>query len=100
MKILYAPYNIASMPAITVEEFNKIENVKARGICIDSNKFLYLGKEGNNEWKRFHVDSNIGKNWFLYLYNLVLAEIFLIYRIIWSDVIIWQWDIKKYLPHY
>ncbi|HRI32347.1 MAG TPA: hypothetical protein PLD02_01255 [Saprospiraceae bacterium] len=99
IKILYAPYNIASMPAITIDELNASQDIIARGVCIDYNQYISFGIDPKKNWKVFKVDSNIRKP-FLYLINLICAEFYLIKYIIWADAIIWQWDIKVYMPHY
>ncbi|MBK9716741.1 MAG: hypothetical protein IPO85_04350 [Saprospiraceae bacterium] len=99
IKILYAPYNIASMPAITIDALNKIEGVIARGVAIDNNQYLDFGVNKKQNWNIHVVDSNVKKPW-LYIINLFLAELSLIKRILWADIIIWQWDIKIYMPHY
>ena len=99
VRLLYAPYNIASMPAITMDILNGIGNIEAKGVCISDNPFLSFGKDKSKNWKTFNVYTNL-KNPFIFLYNLLLAEYFLIKRILWCDIIIWQWDIKVYLPHY
>lgn len=87
------------MPAITIDELNLSEDIIARGVCIDYNQYISFGIDPKKNWKVFKVDSNIRKP-FLYLINLICAEFYLIKYIIWADVIIWQWDIKVYMPHY
>ena len=41
MKILFAPQNIPSMPAITAESLNKIKGVKAKYISSYRHKYIY-----------------------------------------------------------
>jgi glycosyltransferase involved in cell wall biosynthesis len=97
--LLYAPYNIASMPAITIDILNAIGDIEAKGVSISANRFLSFGKNAKQNWKVFDVYSNLKKP-LLFLKNLLLSEYYLIKRILWSDIIIWQWDAKIYLPHY
>lgn len=99
MKILYAPYNIASMPAITLDALKKYSNLEVKGISIVNPKYLSFGEDPQNTWKVFDVFTSI-KNPFALIKNIVLAEFYLCKRILWADVIIWQWDTRVYLPHF
>ncbi len=99
IRLLYAPYNIASMPAITLDEISEQWGIAIKGICIDYNQNINFGKKENEVWLKFKVDSN-HKNLVKYFINLFFAELSLCYYISVSDIIIWQWDIKKYLPHF
>ncbi len=87
------------MPAITMDILNEIGDIEAKGVCISDNKFLSFGKYKSSTWKEFNVYTNLS-NPFKFIYNLVLAEYWLIKRLFWCDIIIWQWDVKKYLPHF
>jgi hypothetical protein len=87
------------MPAITMDILNELGDIEAKGVCISDNKFLSFGKNKTETWKEFNVYTNLS-NPLKFIYNLILAEYWLIKRILWCDIIIWQWDVKVYLPHY
>jgi len=89
MKILFAPYNVASFSSILSTSLNKIPNVKAKGISLANNKYWAF----SNEWIviEFTVwKKNPVKRFFQELY----AQSKLIQLIFGADVIHWQWDIK------
>lgn len=99
MKILYAPYNIASMPAITMDALNKISGIETRGISIINPNSQSFGADPDKHWKRFEVYASL-KNPVSFIKNVMLAEYYLCKSILWADVIIWQWDTRIYLPHF
>jgi len=90
IRILFAPRNTASVPAITTKALNKIQGVNAMGISFADNKY----------WS---FDS---PNWTIISYtpwrkNPIkrIREIAFKYRkffslILWADVLHWHWDIK------
>jgi hypothetical protein len=99
MKILFAPQNMASIPAITAAAMNRIEGVKAfylsdyRHQYVAENKFR-IGIGNPFEYTPFKKNpvKNIAYRAF---YNLIFRP----YRflklcrwIMWADVIHWTWD--------
>ena len=90
MKILYAPYNIASMPSVTAEAMNKLPGVKAICISIGENKYsTYF----NNTVTVTVNSSNI-------LYKIIskIKLLLILFRyILWADVIHWTW--RGVLPY-
>ncbi|MFZ1257617.1 MAG: hypothetical protein WAR77_14755 [Saprospiraceae bacterium] len=99
IKLLYAPYNIASMPAVTMDYLNQRDDILAKGVSIEDHHFTNYGKDKKKYWKTFNVYTNLSKP-ISFIGNLLQAEYYLIKRILWADIIIWQWDTKVYLPHY
>jgi glycosyltransferase involved in cell wall biosynthesis len=90
MKILYAPFNIASMPSVTAEAMNKLPGVKAICISIGENKYsTYF----NNTVTITINSSNI-------LYKIIskIKILLILFRyILWADVIHWTW--RGVLPY-
>lgn len=99
MKILFAPNNIASMPAITAAALNKIPSVEAKYISTKSHKYVQ-----ENDAR---IDLDYGLNTtalnpksirfnFLNLLNLLFVKPFKLFTlckyIIWADVVHWTWD--------
>ncbi len=99
MNILFAPQNVASMPAITVESLNKIPGVRARYISTHRHKYIYDNSAMISlvfplKYRSFNESplKNIG-------YRLCYHLLFRPYRflklcrwIIWADVVHWNWD--------
>lgn len=99
MKILYAPGNIASMPAITAEAMNKIPGVTAKYISTQKHKYLQENDAmvnlafafPNKPFKENPLQNilyNISYNLFIKPYKFII----LCRWIVWADVIHWTWD--------
>jgi len=84
MKILYAPYNIASMPSITAQAMNKIDDVTAISISINENKYS-TNLSSTIELK---IDK---KNIFTFFLSKLNIYYTLLRYILWADVIHWTW---------
>lgn len=87
------------MPATFAHSLNKIEGVTVKGISIVNPKYSSFGDSNQNTWKIFDV-YNYKRNIFFFIKDIILAEYYLCKSILWSDLIIWQWDAKIYLPHF
>jgi len=99
MKILFAPSNIASMPAITAEALNRIPGISAKYISTCKHKYLEDNAAMVNLTFAFpykslkenplkHVLYRICNNLLLKPYKFIK----LCRWIIWADVVHWTWD--------
>src|SRR5688572_6736744 len=99
MKILFAPINIASMPAITAKSLNGINGVKARYISSYKHKYL---SENSFVIKLYFLmvykafkDAPLWNITYRICYNLLFRPyqfIVLCRWIMWADVVHWSWD--------
>ncbi len=87
------------MPAITIDALKKIPGIEAKGVAIMSPNSQSFGVNDESSWKKFNVYGSL-KHPFEMIKNIILAEYYLCKRILWADVIIWQWDTRVYLPHF
>ena len=99
MKVLFAPTNIASMPAITADAMNKIPGVTAKYISTYRHKYLQESSAKIDLtfkliYKTFR--ENPAKN---ILYILCANLFYKPYKLIklcrwimWADVVHWSWD--------
>lgn len=90
MKILYAPYNIASMPSITAEAMNQLNGITAICITVGQNKYT------SNFTNTINLEVN-NSNFFLKVYSKIKVTYFLIKYIYWADVI--HWTCGSILPY-
>lgn len=88
MKILFLPQNIASMPAITADKLNKIENINAKCITQSSHKYL---QENRNV---IHINREISKsNPIKWIYSRWKFRRELKKWINWADVLHYTWAV-------
>jgi len=99
MNILFAPQNIASMPAITAESLNKIKGVRARYISTNRHKYIYDNSAmvglvfpiAHKSFKEFPFNNILNKLCYILLFRPY--RFFKLCRwIIWADVVHWNWD--------
>lgn len=90
MKILFAPYNIASMPAITAKALNQLGH---DAVCIDFAKHPY--KESNQFVIDIDCDQS-SKNVLKIVYYKLKFLFVLIKLLLWCDVVHWTW--RSILP--
>lgn len=90
MKILFAPYNIASMPAITAKALNQLGH---EAVCIDFAKHPY--KESNQFV--IDIDCDQSSRNVLKIIYYKLKFLFVLFRLLlWCDVVHWTW--RSILP--
>ena len=99
MNILFAPQNIASMPAITVESLNKLKGIKARYISTYQHKYIsdnpgLIKIKFPLEYKTFKESPFINITYRV-LYNFWFRPVRFLKLcrwIMWADVVHWNWD--------
>jgi glycosyltransferase involved in cell wall biosynthesis len=91
MKILFAPQNIASMPAITARGFNLMGH---RAKCLSFTKHMYLGDNADV----IYIFSESGLNFrsIRYFFSNLYYVFVVIKWIVWADVI--HWTVDNILP--
>lgn len=87
MRVLVLPFDIASKGAATVDAFNRIKGVEAKGLFVNPNN--KVTKSRNAIY--FEVIA-FKKNPFLWVNIYVKKLIAFIRLIFWADVIHWIWD--------
>jgi glycosyltransferase involved in cell wall biosynthesis len=99
MKILFAPNNIASMPAITAAAMNKIPGIKAKYITTYQHKYLQENEAMINltfsfPYKSFkdHPLQNVLYRIINNLWHKPYKLLTLCRWIIWADVVHWSWN--------
>lgn len=91
IKVLFGPANTASMPDITLQALNKTGGIEAKGISYGSNKYWSFGAH----WTKIPV-TPWGKNPFKRAFQIAWYKFEIARGIIWSDVIMWHWDIDYF----
>jgi glycosyltransferase involved in cell wall biosynthesis len=86
MKVLYLPYNIASMQAITNEAMNNVPGVKSICLVYGSHKYNSPGPN------MIELDRPSRRNPVKYIKALVLRYYYFIKLIFWADVVHYVWD--------
>ncbi len=86
MKILVLPSNTASMPSISVESFNKIEGVEAKGLFIGIHKYQFQGT--HSTFIKTYPKSNPLK----WLYFQIKKTVLTIQHIFWADAVYYVWN--------
>jgi len=87
MKILFLPYNIASLASVTLDALNKVDGIKAKGIIISTHKYQYQSKNIIS----LPVISTKKKP-LQWLVSKLRFEIEVIKWILWADVIHYIWS--------
>lgn len=87
MKILFAPYNVASMPGITAIGLNSLDGIEARCYNLGHNKIV-----SSNEFTLNILEVPFKKNPFQWARWKFKKYYHLIRLILWADVIHWTWD--------
>jgi len=90
MKILVLPHNVASMPSISVEAFNRIKGVQARGLFIGRHKYHF---EGPNS---FFIEANSKTNIVSRILSLFKRTFWFIRSVLWADAVYYVWN--SFLP--
>lgn len=99
MKILFAPGNIASMPAITADALNKIPGITARYISTRKHKYLQDNDAMIDLTFEFPYKSfreNPLKHFLYLIGNKLVLKLYKFLKlcrwIMWADVVHWNWD--------
>jgi len=87
LKVLFAPYNIASMPGITADALNKLSGVEAICYNLGSNKIV-----SSNVYTVNILEYPFRKHPLRWLQWKFKKYYHLIRLIFWADVIHWTWD--------
>lgn len=87
MKVLFLPFNIASIPSITSDALNKVPGVEAKCLVLSLNPYQSL----NNH--TVYLPNNISKkNFIKWLFNRVTYNYRLKKLIRWADVLHYTWS--------
>ena len=87
MKILFLPYNIASIASFTVDGLNKVDGIEAKGIIISTHRFQY---QGDNIITLPVISTK--KKPLQWLVSKLRFEFEVIKWILWADVIHYIWS--------
>lgn len=98
MRILYLPYNVASMPAMTVNAMNKIEGVEAKYLVFQTHKYLLSYPEYEI---RLSILFEEKKNYNYLFYSINILYKFFIFPFVylfqlfkwvkWADIVHWTY---------
>lgn len=95
IKVLFAPSNVASMPNITMQALNKLEEIDARGVSYGSHKYWTFGPGWKvNEIPNFKQNP-IGRIW-AYIKN----KYEFMKGVFWADILMLHWDIDSFSALY
>jgi glycosyltransferase involved in cell wall biosynthesis len=88
IRILFAPSNIASVPDVMIQAFNKRPGIEAHGFSLGTHRYWTF----NDNWT---IIENVPRKFFFKKVRSYLQRHYQLLRLIlWADVIFWTWDIK------